>query len=185
VCTYHNWAAVVVMAGNKRHAVGELGGELIRHDVTCTNIEKERQAPLAYRPPQKIEQSFRHNSTKHRTIARGRDRAEALGAVEAMLEAEALGAAALEAEAAGAVALKVEARGGARGSGMTGLGVEALGAMGLMAEVLDATGWSYSTGRRCWRPSSGGARGGGAQRDSGQRCDRAQARTRWKETEAT
>jgi hypothetical protein len=47
VCAYHNWAAVVVVAGDERHAVGELGGELIRHDVICASTEKERHAPLA------------------------------------------------------------------------------------------------------------------------------------------
>lgn len=32
---YHNWAAVVVVAGDEGHAVGELGGELVGHDVVC------------------------------------------------------------------------------------------------------------------------------------------------------
>jgi len=33
---YHDRAAVVVVAGDEGHAVGELGGELVGHDVICS-----------------------------------------------------------------------------------------------------------------------------------------------------
>lgn len=39
--TYHDWAAVVVVAGDERHAVGELGGELVGHDVICLAQRKK------------------------------------------------------------------------------------------------------------------------------------------------
>jgi hypothetical protein len=54
---YHDRAAVVVVAGDEGHAVGELGGELVGHDVICAITEKGHQAPLA-------------DSTSKRTIIR-------------------------------------------------------------------------------------------------------------------
>lgn len=68
---YHDWAAVVVVSGDEGHAVGELGGELVGHDVICL-AQAQRKAPGSVSTSIFTnEQSFQHNSTNDCTVPGG------------------------------------------------------------------------------------------------------------------